>query len=147
MFNAYIPIFVLQYCLANSFGLFLFIYLIVVFCVLLFWPTHSYERDANLILFPDLLLTKLRFRQQEFRVRDYTKLYGNSKLEKSSHSQFFQSVVCEYIKCSTFPAALKFVLGRSFSIRTSSAGNSWLFLCIKIAVFLIFTLICFCFWF
>lgn len=97
MFNAYIHIFVLQYCLADSFGLFLFIDLMVVFCVLRFWPTHSYERDGNLISFPDLLLTKLRFRQQEIRVRHYTKRYGNSKLEKSSHSQFFQVVVCVYI--------------------------------------------------
>ena len=107
MFNAYMPIFVLQYCLANSFGLFVFIYLTVVFCVLLFWPTHSYERDGNLISSPDLLLTTLRFRQQEIRVRDDTKLYGNSKLEKSSNSQFFQGVVCVYIKCSTFSRCLE----------------------------------------
>ena len=80
-------------------------------------------------------------------VSDYTKLYGNSKLEKSSHSQLFQGVVCVYITCSTFSRCLEICALWIIQYSHPFCGKRLAFLCIKIAVFLIFTLICFCFWF
>ena len=57
MFNAYIPIFVLQYYLTTSFGLIwsIFVFFFVFFVFFAFWPTHSYERYSDLISFSSLV--------------------------------------------------------------------------------------------